>query len=1231
MYSSGEICYNDTSCDCFFITDTCNDSITCEYDTRFSSLIGYDSLAEPETRDLNKIIHPDDLERYHSIKSSLSSGNPFESINLRLIKKDRSVICVRCNLIYTTTDDNYERVICAFSLLGDSEYFRQYEELIRSMQPVMFKFRRSEKFPFFYNDSFLKITGYTDDEARTLDLSYTDFMNPRDTDHFLHAIRSADKSGTISACTVRIKSRDNVTRWISCSFKKMTFPSGEVYFIGIGEDITEQKKAEHDLLKNRMLLKNITENLACATFCLNETEDTAELIRANQGFWNLFGYTEDETESFRKSMSRYIIHPDDHSGFIHSIMRTGSGNRNICRAITGSGRTLWVTFGSFRSLEKGNPCYVCTFHDATGLRETECEAETLKNVLAASSASESKILFTVNYYDSTVTFHDIFRQKYGLPSVITGMPDGLFKSGIVHESFRESISSLYYDIKNGLKEGSCTFKHSLPGIKPAWLKADLTAVTVSDGCVSGAVGIISDISDQSQNGETVGYLSREPGEKELMSCAVSLSDSRVIRCRSSIGSHAPVPDNTPYVTFLVTALISCAFPEDRSLIGDMFNIRNMWKNYFEGNLHQEAEFRIKKSGEQYIRVRAEADLRDETSTGSVIMTIGLTDISDAENQTDVTMHDEPMAVKPKRLLSKNSFSALVNEYLDGHHDNGRFHALYILDLNGFMDISRIHGEETGRKILDAVSEALLAVKYPSFAGKMYGDEFMIFVKDIESYDNVNITAKELCSLCRNVSIPELQDETLTGCVGVAFSPAHGEDFDTLYKKAEIAMYSAKRFDRTRYAIYSGEKASDRRQLSLSDFKVRAAETIRNSSSVYHLYNADIRHFRNINHILGYEKGDRILQEICNMLQEFLRPGEFFTRLFADNFLLLTSVHNLDTVLKRMDEINYRLQELHITETSEIQFSAGLVTVDDTNRSAELEQLLDCAIMAHENAKKKEGTSFVNYDPSMNEEEIKKFEILSEIPDAVRNGQICTFVQPQFDIINHEYVSMEALVRWNHPVKGLLTPDMFIDVCEENGLVSSIDFCVLEQMCSYIRSRLDNGLRVLPVAVNQSQITIHERGYVRRLISLVEKYCVPPEYIELEITESACVNNLDETISVLTSLRDYGFRISMDDFGAGYSTLNLLKDIPVDALKIDRAFLTENLVEKKPTEIIRSITSMAHNINIRVVCEGVEFPQQIPFLEKIGCELVQGFLFGRPMPYDQVAAFIDSTETPWPCD
>lgn len=618
---------------------------------------------------------------------------------------------------------------------------------------------------------------------------------------------------------------------------------------------------------------------------------------------------------------------------------------------------------------------------------------------------------------------------------------------------------------------------------------------------------------------------------------------------------------------------------------------------------------------------------DDGQTGAVAV---LTEMRSQESAADLNENTETAGnensftaasvKKDGKLHTRETFRNEVNSFISSCSEEGKYHALYILDLNGFMDITRNYGNAAGQKVLDSVTDALLSFGHNSVVGKMYGDEFMLFVKNVDSYDSINIAARQISKICSSISINESGTAKVSGCTGIAFSPVHGNDFDTLYKKAELALHSAKRFDRNMYAIYSEEKSSDRRQLSLTDFSEKCAEAVRGGGT-WHLYNADIKNFRNINLILGYENGDLILQEVCGMLQEFLKPGEYFTRIFGDNFLLMTRAYDTAAVISRMNEINARLQTLNIRGIGEITFAAGFIAIDDSNRETEFEKLIDCSVIAHEKAKNEKGTSFVRFEPGMGDEEFRKYEILSELPEALKNGQICTFVQPQYDIIKREYVSMEALVRWNHPVRGLLSPDSFIGVCEENGYISRIDFCVLEQMCAMIRGRLDLKLRTLPVAVNQSQFTIHEPGYAERVISLIEKYDIPPEYIELEVTESACVNKLRETVDIINRLREYGFRISMDDFGAGYSTLNLLKDIPVDALKIDKEFLSRNLEETKPAEIIRSIISMAHNINIRVICEGVELEQQVQFLENTGCEIAQGFLFGKPMPYDEVEEFI----------
>ena len=1110
--------------------------------------------------------------------------------------------------------------MCAFSVLGDTDYFRQQEEMLRDMHSIVFKFRRTDKFPFYYNDSFLKLIAYSREEIAELSLSYTDFMNSLDVDHFLHAIRCSDKSDTFSSCTVRVTDKKKNIKWVSCSFKKMTSSSGNEYFMGIGEDISEHKKTELDLMKNRMLLNNITDNLSCAVLSLAKNESCAVLVRANKGFFNLFGYTEEDTEKFSKNISELIIHPDDHSEFINGIMRSGNERTGICRAITAEGKTIWISYDSFTTIENGTPCYMCTFHNVTSLKETENELEATKRVLTLAAARNSDLYCTLDFEKRTLEFPEFFSRKYDLPEVMENMPDSLFKSGHVHEAFHEDISSLYYSVRNGKRSGNCIFKFAPETESPIWMKVELSAIESPNDSSSKAIAIVSDISEQMISEEYLESMIGPSSEKERIAFLINLSQGRIVSCRSSFGKLISLSGQSYHDSLLMTNAVSHVFPSDRKLIAENLTLKNLWKNYFEGKHNYSLEFRYVGESKNISREKLEVKYFCEDVSNDIFVTLKVTDSGDS---ISTEIPEEPTAVHPPVLVPKDYFRSLVNEHLSCWKGNGKLQALYVLDLNAFTNIQKRHGTDAGQKVLDTVSKGLLSVKRPSIAGKSYGDEFLIFIKDISSYDDLNITAKQLCAICNNLETPDKDHETVTGCIGVAYSPAHGDDFDSLYKKAEAALSNAKRFDKTRYAIYSDETASDRRQLILTDFKEKAAKAVKQPGATYHLFNADIRQFRNINHILGYEKGDKILKAICAMLQEFLKPGEYFTRLFADNFLILTRVHDTYAVMRRMEEINYRLQKLKILEGNEIQFASGYVEIDDSNRDTEFEQLIDCSILAHENAKKRKGSVHIRFEPTMYNEEFHKYEILSEIQNACRTGQICTFVQPQYDILKREYVSMEALVRWNHPVRGLLTPDKFIDVCEENGFISDIDFCVLEQMCSYIRRRLDADLRVLPIAINQSQITIHEKGYVRRLLALTGKYNIPPKYIELEVTESAYVNNLDETISVLSELRNCGFRISMDDFGTGYSTLNFLKDIPVDSLKIDKTFLTENLIEKKPAEIIKSITNMAHNINLRVVCEGVEYPQQVQFLQNIGCELAQGYLFGKPMPYTDVAEFIEN--------
>lgn len=1240
MNRANSICYNDTSCDCFYITDTYEGNTTYEYDDRFSAVTGYNSLSEISGREIENLIHPENLKEFKKVKQSVSEKNPLEIIDLRLIKKDSSVLYVRCSLIYTKTEDGYERIIHAFSVLSDAEYLKQHDNLARSAQPIMFKFHHGEEFPFFYNESFLSAIGYTDDEISKKALRYTDLIHPKDTAHLIHTIKSAHKSNTVSAFTFRILDKQKNIHWINCSFKKMSVPSDE-YIIAIGEDVTAQKKAESELNKNRLLMQSIAGTMSCATFTLNKEENKAELIRFNAGFVRMFGYTEKEIEGFSENICGTLIHPEDTGSFIYALMRTDPDEVKTCRARRADGKTINIKFDSLSSFENGKPCYVCTFSDITYLKTLETELQVNQNILACSASFASRISFYVDFTTDTLTNHNVFVNKYNLPETITDMPSKLISTGMVYEEFKEELFSLYYKVKNGSPEECVVLKIFLHGLRPSWVRVTLHGIEDSSGKIIKAIGIIDDISEQVIAEDIIlgDSGNRKIFTDSFFACMINLSQCRVIASKNDCTDIIKIPEQMFYNSHFISSIASTVYPEDRISVTEQLSLKNLWTNYINGKKNTNFEYRMKNDETGFRWVKAYAGYTQDDITDDIIFALCLTDISAEKINCRNEIPNPAKIDVPEKILSKLPFKTTVDEHLSKQQFNGGMNALYLLDLNGIEDIKEPHIRSA---VLKATAEGLMRINRPAIIGKMYGDEFLIFIKDIISYDDLNITAKQISGMCKSMDIPDAESYVISGCVGVSFSPMHGTDFETLYQKATTALYNAKRFDKTNYAIYSQNDVNEKditsagsmvfhqkRQLDFDEFKKKASELIKTPGTRYNLYNGDIRHFRNINHFFGYEKGDGILDEICMVFNDFLRPGEYFTRIFADNFLVLTTCENENERKSRIEDITAKLYTLPLSDEHKLTFSAGFITIDDSNRYIEFDELIDCVIVAHEYDKKQdypsEQSSAIRFEPGMREKDLQSYEILNELKEAIDLGQICTFVQPQFDILKHEYVSMEALVRWNHPTKGILTPDMFINICEEHGYISKIDFCVLEQMCAYIKKRIDQNLRILPVAINQSQKTIHEEGYIERLISTVEKYSVPPRYIELEVTESAYVNKLDETIAILTQLREYGFRISMDDFGTGYSSLNFLKDIPVDALKIDRAFLSAGLVEKKPAEIIKSITNMAHNINIKVVCEGVEYPQQISFLEKIGCELVQGYLFGKPMPYDEVADFIESAD------
>lgn len=247
---------------------------------------------------------------------------------------------------------------------------------------------------------------------------------------------------------------------------------------------------------------------------------------------------------------------------------------------------------------------------------------------------------------------------------------------------------------------------------------------------------------------------------------------------------------------------------------------------------------------------------------------------------------------------------------------------------------------------------------------------------------------------------------------------------------------------------------------------------------------------------------------------------------------------------------------------------------------------------------------------------------NEMHEALENKDFKVFLQPKFDFKTEKIVGAEALIQWHHPRKGIIQPNAFIPLFEKNGFVTKIDMYVFEEMCKKQKEWEVEGRKQLIISVNMSRLHLNNPAYVTTLKSISEKYDIRPEIMELELTESTFSGNMELVFDVTRRLHNIGFRLSIDDFGSAYSSFNMLKDIFIDVVKIDREFFNETASIIRGKTIVKSIVMMAKDLEIETVAEGVETKEQVKILREIGCDLAQGFYYAKPMPISDFVALLD---------
>ncbi|MCT4607299.1 MAG: EAL domain-containing protein [Marinisporobacter sp.] len=405
------------------------------------------------------------------------------------------------------------------------------------------------------------------------------------------------------------------------------------------------------------------------------------------------------------------------------------------------------------------------------------------------------------------------------------------------------------------------------------------------------------------------------------------------------------------------------------------------------------------------------------------------------------------------------------------------------------------------------------------------------------------------------------------------------------------------------------------------FEEKLAEALnegkKNDYKVAVLY-MDLDNFKNVNDTLGHMYGDELLKDVAKLLKKVLPPLGVITRLGGDEFgIWLPKIVYKEDIICVVESIIASFQKPWILGDREFYITATIGISVYPEQGKDIHEMIKNADTAMYSAKENGKNNYKFYTPEMNKQLLEKLEMKNNLRYAMKRNEFLLYYQPQIDMNTKKVIGLEALLRWNHPIRGFISPYEFIPIAEESDLIIPIGEWVLKSACEQNRKWIDLGYPPLKIAVNLSARQFQQQDLVLTIRDILDKTKINPELLELEITESLAMKDLNFTIEILKKLKKLGLRISLDDFGTGYSSLNYLKVLPIDTLKIDKTFVDDIAESKREKSIAKAVIDLAHSMNLMVTAEGVETEDQFFILKKLQCDKAQGYFFSKPLPKEKL--------------
>ena len=375
---------------------------------------------------------------------------------------------------------------------------------------------------------------------------------------------------------------------------------------------------------------------------------------------------------------------------------------------------------------------------------------------------------------------------------------------------------------------------------------------------------------------------------------------------------------------------------------------------------------------------------------------------------------------------------------------------------------------------------------------------------------------------------------------------------------------------------------------------------------------DIDHFSYINNTRGYEEGNQVLKEMADFLREFLGSKVFLARISADEFVVISeNFSSEENLRKQIQKYTKAFGKMKFGRAKDLSLTCSVGVAIYPKDGADYDTLIQRANIALYSAKKNGKNQCMFYQEEMSQKAYQLIDQMQQIKKGIENQEFHMVYQPIVDTTQGMIQGLEALIRWSHPFRGFVSPGEFIPVAEESKQIGSIEGWILEEVYHQCAQWKEEGLMPEFVSINLSGRGLIETSLIEKLTELGEKYGITPEEIELEITETAVMNNMTRAVESLGKLKALGYRLALDDFGTGYSSLNYLNQLPFDRVKLDRSFIKDIDQSERQQFIVKAIITLCHNLETEVIAEGVERTTQQAILKKMDCDYIQGYLYGRP--------------------